>query len=484
MIEQAYSFMTQQHMVPQGGRILAAVSGGADSMCLLEILRLLKPRMGTELRVLHVHHGLRESAEGDLAYVRQYCKEREIPFQAVRVDAAGYAAQKGLSLEEAARSLRYEALQQAAEEWDEAYRTEESGGDAGAENTGRTKTEQACVIAVAHHLEDQAETVLFNLVRGSRLTGLRGMLPVNGRIIRPLLNVRRSDIEEFLHERGIGWREDETNEDTEYARNLLRREVMPLLETINLRACEHIARAAQEAAETEEYLREETDRALQLCLRENPAKAEGAETAALIDIPALLALKPILARRVVYAAIARVLGTRKDLQNVHVLDVLRLAKEKGNGQIALPGGVTARKSYGLLYIYTGASAPQIRDIRTWPSSSEAYCCRILSFDGDMAAVPRNQCTKWFDYDKIGSFPIFRTRCEGDRMTIGADGRSKPLARIMIDAKVPAGMRGEIVLPTVGSEVLWFPGGRISAAFMVEPSTERVLEIALEAQTQQ
>ena len=195
MIDKVYRYMKSCHMIPPGRRILVAVSGGADSMCLLEVLRVLQERAELKIRVLHVHHGLRESAEDDLQYVAKYCKEAGIPFQAVRVDAAGYAAANGLSVEEAARHLRYEALEKAAKEWD-------------------TQADHSeCRIAVAHHIEDQSETVLFNLVRGSRLTGLRGMLPVNGRIIRPLLCCSREEIESYLMEHGITWREDETNED-------------------------------------------------------------------------------------------------------------------------------------------------------------------------------------------------------------------------------------------------------------------------------
>ncbi len=118
MIDKVYRYMKSCHMIPPGRRILVAVSGGADSMCLLELLRKLQERAQLEIRVLHVHHGLRESAEDDLQYVAEYCKEAGIPFQAVRVDAAGYAAANGLSVEEAARHLRYEALEKAAKEWD------------------------------------------------------------------------------------------------------------------------------------------------------------------------------------------------------------------------------------------------------------------------------------------------------------------------------------------------------------------------------
>ena len=118
MIDRIYDYMIRNRMIEEGGCILAAVSGGADSMCLLEILRELRIRAGFHLRVLHVHHGLRESAEGDLEYVAGYCANAGIPFEAVRVDAAGYAAEAGMSVEEAARHLRYEALESAAERWD------------------------------------------------------------------------------------------------------------------------------------------------------------------------------------------------------------------------------------------------------------------------------------------------------------------------------------------------------------------------------
>ena len=235
MINRIHDYMIHNKMIEEGGCILAAVSGGADSMCLLEILRELQAKAGFQLRVLHVHHGLRESAEGDLEYVAGYCAASGIPFEAVRVDAAGYAAEAGMSVEEAARHLRYEALESAAERWD-------------CENKPKSDSESSqqtedihCRIAVAHHLEE------------------------NGRIIRPLLECSRREIEDYLRERGITWREDETNEDIRYARNLLRREVMPLLEKINAGAVQHIAKAAEEAAETEEFLRIETEKAVKAC---------------------------------------------------------------------------------------------------------------------------------------------------------------------------------------------------------------------------
>ena len=486
MIDKVYRYMKSCHMIPPGRRILVAVSGGADSMCLLEVLRVLQERAQLEIRVLHVHHGLRESAEGDLQYVEKYCEEAEIPFQAVRVDAAGYAAANGLSVEEAARHLRYEALEKAAKEWDQ------------------QPDHSECRIAVAHHIEDQSETVLFNLVRGSRLTGLRGMLPVNGRIIRPLLCCSREEIESCLVEHGITWREDETNEDVRYSRNLIRKQVMPLLLSINKGAREHIMRVAEEAAEAESYLAGETERALERCCaqgRSGKQAKSGVESSdnkqaeeIVIHIPSLLEEPLLLQRRVVYAAIAEASGRKKDLQDVHVQAVLELCRKQRNGELDVAGGVHVTKVYERLYLSPGTGAkaimPEIKagqpeppiiqvfddPFTKLPTEPEEYTWRVFDFDGDMDAVPRKQYTKWLDYDKIGKLPIFRTRRAGDRITLDEYGRSKSIARYMIDRKVPAQLRERIVMPTCGSEILWVPGGRISAAYMVSTDTKRILEI--------
>ena len=501
MVNRVYEYMGRHQMAAEGTRVLAAVSGGADSMCLLEVLRELKDRMGFRLRVLHVHHGLRESAEGDLAHVESYCQAAGIPFQAVRVEAGTYAAANGMSVEEAARTLRYEALMRAADEWDEKARAEQTSAAVSSTAEAPSHTAEAplgysdpgaCRIAVAHHIEDQAETVLFNLVRGSRLAGLRGMLPVNGRIIRPMLELSRGEIEAFLNERGISWREDETNEDIRYSRNRLRKEVMPLLRQINAGAVEHIARAAQEAAQTESYLRGETERVLEAgCVRE---PVPGRQVPVIkMKIPVLLKEADLIRRRAVYALIAEAAGGRKDLQDVHVRAVLELAQKQGNGVLDVVDSVSVRKSYDLLYFYKGGVPEDVlSEAARWPKSAGEYSCRAFPFGGDLASVPRNQYTKWFDYDKIGTFPEFRNRREGDRITLDGSGKSKSIARYMIDAKIPAQLRGQIVLPAAESEILWVPmpsaeesadtAGRINAAFKVSPETRWILEIRWEPDT--
>ena len=628
MIDRIYNYMTVNNMIEEGGRILAAVSGGADSMCLLEALRELQPRAGLQIKVFHVHHGLRESADGDLDYVANYCERAGIPFEAVYADAAGFAERHGLSVEEAARQLRYEALEKAADQWDREQLSKREHmpecKDLPDQENPASGQNGNCRIAVAHHMEDQAETVLFNLVRGSRLTGLRGMLPVSGRIIRPLLTCSRGEIEEFLAARGISWREDETNEDVRYSRNLLRRRIIPLLEQINRGAQEHIARASEEAAEAEEFLRAETEKAAEECrihrecgthgerrIREECGTHEESSTYGesidVVSIPKLLRYPPLIRRRVVYSVIADLAGRKKDLRDKHVQAVLQLAQKNGNGQLDVFGGVRVEKVYDRLLFYAGNSAGAVASqagntvgaaasqagnsagavashagktadaiashagntvgavasqagntagavashagntagaiasqagntagaaashagntaneavechvnptgrapeesrselpshasaySRRWPTDAGEYRCRVFDFDGDMAAVSRKLYTKWLDYDKIGAFPSFRTRRSGDRITLDESGRSKTIARYMIDAKVPAQLRDRIVLPTLGSEILWIPagaveapdhetgsssdGGRINAAYMVSDQTSRILEICWE-----
>ena len=187
-------------------------------------------------------------------------------------------------------------------------------------------------------------------------------------------------------------------------------------------------------------------------------------------------------------------------------DVLKLAQKKGNGRLNVFGGVQVEKVYDRL-IFSATVEPAPPFDRRWPMDASEYSCRVFDFDGNLAAVSRKQYTKWFDYDKIGAFPSFRTRREGDRITIDESGRSKSVARYMIDAKIPAELRGRIVLPAAGKEILWVPAGldanarqmsapayvpnglngeaetirssdsgRISASYMVSGHTRRILEI--------
>ena len=226
-------YIEKNQLICPGDGVVVGLSGGPDSVFLLYALHTLQARMGFTLRAVHVHHGIRGAeADRDAAFSAELCAKLDIPFRAVHVAAPAYAAQHGLSLEEAARILRYEALETARQQLTEA---------------------PTAWIAVAHHLDDQAETVLHNLVRGAGLRGLAGMENRRNHVIRPLLSIKREDILKWLEQNNIPYVTDSTNADPHYTRNRIRSTVLPELREINPEASAHIAHSAALLREADAY---------------------------------------------------------------------------------------------------------------------------------------------------------------------------------------------------------------------------------------
>ena len=273
------------------------------------MLRTLRRRAGFELRVLHVHHGLRENAEDDLIHVSKYCRSAGIPFQAVRVDAGSHASEAGMSVEEAARALRYEALEQAAREWES-----ESARERGKEDDG-TGPGPLCRIAVAHHKNDLAETMMMNLFRGAGLEGLVNPKARTGNIIRPLLCCTKNELEEMLRQENIRFAVDKTNLEPEGTRNVWRNVLFPEVEKrTGVNASGSLNRTYSLIEDDLDYLASEAEKAYESCLltigRDKKIKA--------VDCEKARKLAPAMSSRVIRKLWQETFGNLTDFETANL----------------------------------------------------------------------------------------------------------------------------------------------------------------------
>ena len=308
------AWMEQWNMFPpKGGTILCAVSGGRDSVCLLHYLHSISESCGFSLAVGHYNHHMRPTAGRDEDFVRNLCRELNVPFHTEGCDVVAAAAAAGAGVEEMGRRLRYEFLERLADEL-------------GAQR-----------IATAHHMADQAETVLLNLLRGTGPEGLGGIPPVRGRLIRPLLNTTREEIEQYLDDFALGHVEDETNESLVFARNRLRKNVMPELEKINVALRQNVARTAAIVRREDDYLN---------TLAAEYLPDEGTR----LDCQRLWEAPEVLRPRVVRLLAKRLDTGKKDWGAVHVEAILELAKKGRDGCVSLPDGAVAVCCGGVLQL--------------------------------------------------------------------------------------------------------------------------------------
>lgn len=463
MRKKVQAMVEENHMFPKGAEIVAGVSGGADSVALLHILNSWREREEWALTAVHVHHGLRgAAADEDQAFVERLCADWGVPCRVYRFDVAAEAEKRGLGEEETGRLLRYAAFREAAGE------------------RGR--------IAVAHHQNDQAETLLMRLCRGTGLKGLAGMRPVRGNICRPLLSCSRAEIERYCLAEGLAFREDESNREVKYTRNKLRHHVLPVLEEINPHAAAHIARTAALLADDGEYL-EECAAALFAAL-ERPAP-EGAVS---LDREGLQRAHPAMRRRVLRLALGRFASADVSLVQIEALEEL-LRKPTGKSRCFLRG-IRAENRYGTLRIAQGAAGAAEAFCYALPPEGEVSIPEIgavvsLSLQNEKnGEICGGGCTNVFDYDKImqrisgreetGGLTC-RTRRPGDAICL-KNGRKK-MKDLWIDEKIPREQREAWPLVAAGEEILWAPGLRASVRFLPDGQTTRYLQIRIRRETQ-
>ena len=455
MFYKVKAYMEEYQMVNENDTIVVGVSGGADSVCLFLLLEEYCRQKNARFVAVHLNHKIREDAGKDAEYVRALCKEFGIPLHIFEEDVALLAKQSGIGTEEAGRIARYRAFEQVLTEY---------GG------CGK--------IAVAHHKGDLAETVLFHMFRGSGITGLTGIAPVRGNIIRPLLDVTREEIERYLLENDRKWCIDSTNQENTYTRNKLRNVLLPYAEKeICPQAIAHVANAAKELTQIKELLDELTKEALK-----DTVVFESDEEAAVLTEP-FLKKHEVIRKQIILRVLEYLTPARRDIGSVHVNDALSLFDKENGKQIHLPYRLVVTKVYDRVVIKR-----QQEEVGEWSipvsipgkincESGETLEFSVFEYDKS-AEIPRKRYTKWFDYDKIDNCLELRNRRTGDYLTITADGKKKSVKEYFIEEKVPRDERDKRILLADGSHVLWVSGMRISEHYKVTDQTKNILQVTV------
>ena len=465
-------FIQKYHMLTCGDRVIAGVSGGADSVCLFLMLLELREKIGFDLIAVHVHHGLRgEAADQDQRFVEALCEQHRIPLEIFRVNLESIAKKRKQSLEEAGRMVRREAFDSVCQKY---------GGNK---------------IALAHHQNDNAETLLWNLSRGTGLDGLGGIRPVNGEFIRPLLCMNRKEIEEYLAKRKQSYCIDETNAGTDYTRNKLRHLVLPILEEqVNSAAVRHMNETMEQIWELQEYMQEQVEAAYQECVQEHFEKACWIQ----IQQKSFETFPELIKKMVIRKGMEQVGGKKRDLSHKHVDVMMELMNKQVGRTLDLPYEMHAKRNY---------EGIRLEKQRTYSFGEEKKaeimqeCMSELNIPGETILVDRNlklRCkilekpknlsikdipqkiyTKWFDYGIIKSSLYIRTRQAGDTIVIDEKGHQKKLKNWFVDEKIPKEVRDSQLLLVENNEILWVLGHRMSQAYQVKQSTKWILQIEVE-----
>lgn len=468
MLNKVCDFINQNNMISKGDRIVVGVSGGADSICLLYVLQRLRKVMGISLYAVHVNHGIRGSeADGDEQFVKELCKSLEVEFIAYHFNIKEMAKLKGLTEEEAGRNARYQAFLEVC------------------------KKLKCNKIAVAHNKNDNAETILFHLFRGTGIKGLIGIEPHRvisedfGDIIliRPLLSTDRNEIEEFLMKEQVSFRTDSTNLTEDYSRNKIRNKILSYAkDEINSNAIGNINETALKLREVWDYINENLQMRYKYLVHEDKGFFA-------ILVKELMKEPPVMQKGVLRMILNKLSGSLKDLEAKHVDAILSLCEKQVGRYVHLPYGIIAERGYEDIRIFIGRETKEQAEEQkpfepvqmtipgrvVIPQIRKVFEAKIIKHEKNKE-IPKSSCMKWFDYDKIENAVDIRTRKEGDYIQINSSGGCKKLKDYFIDQKIPRNLRDCQILVADGSHIIWIPGSRdrISEKYKVDDSTENVL----------
>jgi len=444
-------FIKEHGLFAPGDKVVVAFSGGADSMALVDILAKL-PDFPLQIVVAHLNHCLRgDESESDELFVRNLAEKYALPVEIAKVDIQAAAVYHGLSLEEAGRNARRSFFLEIAEK------------------------ESAAAVALGHHKDDQAETVLMRLIRGAAGSGLTGMQPRRSGSIfmRPLLCLNRTEIEGYLRKGSLQWREDSSNLDIKFLRNRVRHELLPLLKSYNQEMTENLNRTAQALGADEELVDAVVERALPRIVATFPEEIR-------INLKMLQYELPAFRKRLYRKVHFMLRGDLKRISSRHLADIDRLATgSKGSGKITLPSGVLVIRKYESM-ILTNSPEEQARE--NWEISVDT-CGFYQLAENLKLLVERVDClpADWLETGKETifidliqvPFPwVIRCFREGDRFSPFGMKGSKKVKDFFIDKKILPGFRKSIPLFLSEGEIFWVGGMQVAEnARISEPPGE-------------
>ncbi len=469
MYQKVLNYCKKHSLIEVNDKIVVGISGGADSVCLLTVLCEMRVTMSIQIHAVHVNHGIRIDAEKDVEYVKLLCDRLQVPLHIKYVNIPKLSKELRISTEEAGRRARYDAFEEI-----------------------RVLTDSD-KIAVAHNMNDQAETVLFHLFRGTGIKGMSGIRPARDHIIRPLLCVERLEIEEYLKEMGLKYQTDQSNYEDDYTRNRIRNHLIPLAEEMVCTGIvQHISETARIAFQAEEYITKQAQQ-----IHKKISKEQKNTKQIRYEMKELQELDSILQVYLIREGIYQVLGTITDISSVHLTQIIELMDKQVGKQIMLPNGIRAYTTYDSLMIVDSKS------IKT-EKYSKQVCSSLFSKDNELEMmqlyeyefehfgklelrlfmrdqgqiIPQNLYTKWFDYDKIKKSLQVRSRKQGDYLIVDEKGSRKSLKQYMIDEKIPREERNQLLILSDEDHVVWIPGYRISQYYKIEDQTKKILEVKL------
>ncbi|MCD2502540.1 tRNA lysidine(34) synthetase TilS [Clostridium sp. NSJ-145] len=458
MLDKVRKYIIENRLIENGDKILVALSGGPDSVCLLHILARLRSEFNLKLGAIHINHLLRgEEALEDENYTKDLCRALEVENYIERIDIATIAAKEGQSIELAGREERYKAFNKIKEKF--SYDK----------------------IAVAHNSNDQAETILMRLMRGSGLDGLTGIKAKReDGIIRPILCLNRNEIEKYCEDYKLNPRIDKSNYEKIYNRNKVRLDILPYMkENFNDDIIDTLNRMAFLLQKDNEYLEEVAEIAYnKYCEEKNDA--------IIVSKKLFEEEKEAIITRVLKRGFKKISNSHKNFEMKHIVDIIELSKLGTNKEIHLTNGIIVQNVYGdIIFRQRKSKNEKIKDKEIYIKKEELI--NQFEFDNykiDMQIINKknniefsnNDLIKFFDYDKIEEGIIVRYRKDGDKMVpIGMKG-TKKLKDIFINLKIPKESRDIIPIVCFDEKIAWVVDVKVSEQFKVTSNTKQILKI--------